>query len=323
MNPLSAYGWTKELDDLLARHTILGTQPARVVADFGTSLKVALPKIVTAELSGALAHHTHREQVPKVGDWVLVRLTDNSPPVIEALLPRQSEIARKVAGSKTLKQVIAANVDVAFVLLALDNDFSIDRLRRFLYQLSINAIKPVIVLNKADKVENAEEYISQLSSLELPVIAMVATKGTGMAELLNFIAPGKTAVLLGSSGVGKSTLTNRLLERDVQKTHAVRQSDDTGMHTTVHRELFMLPGGGLLIDMPGIRELQLWGTEEALDENFDDIAALFRQCKYASCQHKDDDGCAVQRALKDGTLDPLHYAAYQKMKNELSTLKQR
>lgn len=323
MNPLSTYGWTKELEELWRDINIPGTLPARVIADFGTSLKVAMPAIITAELSGKLAHYTGREHIPKVGDWVLVRISSNNNAVIELVLPRQTEIARKVAGKQTTKQVLAANVDVAFVLLALDNDFSVDRVSRFLYQLSVNAIRPVIVLNKADKVENLTTYISQLESFKLPIIATIATEGTGVTELRSFIPPGKTAVLLGSSGVGKSTLTNQLLGQEVQRTQTIRTSDETGKHTTVHRELFILPEGGLLIDMPGIRELQLWGSEETLNENFDDIITLAHHCKYSSCRHGNEQGCAIQKALNDGRLEQAHYASFLKMKSELSGLQLR
>jgi ribosome biogenesis GTPase len=323
MNTLSSFGWSKELDESWQARHAPGTQPGRVVADFGTSLKVATPDVITAELSGKLAHYSRDLDVPKVGDWVALRLSDNSNAVIEAVLPRRGEIARKVAGNQTKKQVIATHIDIAFVLLALDNDFSVDRLRRFLYQLSINSIQPVIVLNKADKTDDVESYARQLASFELPIIKTIATEGVGVDELLAYIRPGHTAILLGSSGVGKSTLTNHLLGRLAQKTQTVRESDDTGKHTTVHRELFMLPGGGLLIDTPGIRELQLWGTEEDLEENYDDIAALASKCRYSSCQHGTEEGCAIQQALKDGSLSRSRYDAYLKMKNELVTLKVR
>jgi ribosome biogenesis GTPase len=294
---------------------------ARVIADFGTSLKIAMPDVVTAELSGKLAHYENHENTPKVGDWVAVRTSEYGHAVIEAVLPRKSELARKVAGKRIAKQIIAANIDVAFVLLALDNDFSIERLQRFLYQLSIDAIRPVIVLNKADKTNDVAGYIESLRELELPTIVTTATKGTGVDQLLAHIPVGQTAILLGSSGVGKSTLTNQLLGRDKQATQAVRESDATGKHTTVHRELFILPGGGLLIDTPGVRELQLWGSEEDLAENFDDIAELASQCKFSSCKHQDEAGCAVQAALQNNTLSRQHYANYLKMKQELANLK--
>jgi len=320
---LTAYGWTDDFRQKWEALQLDGTAPARVVADFGTSLKIVTPEVVTAELSGKLAHYGSRQDVPKVGDWVAVRLSDNGNAVVEAVIPRRSEIARKTAGKQAVKQVIATNVDVAFVLLALDNDFSIDRLKRFLYQLSIDAVSPVIVLNKADKTDGLAGYVDSIRSLGLPIVVTTAIEGVGVDEMLAHIPAGKTAILLGSSGVGKSTLTNRLLGREAQATRAVRESDSTGVHTTVHRELFVLPGGGLLIDTPGVRELQLWGTEEDLAENFDDITGLIGQCRYNTCTHQTETGCAIRAALHDGTLNRAHYTGYLKMKHELAALKTR
>jgi len=321
MEDLSRFGWNDGWADKWQRLTIAGTVPARVVADFGTSLKLVTPELVTAELSGILAHYTSKDLVPKVGDWVAVRLLDNGNAVVESIVPRRSEIARKAAGQRNVKQIIAANVDVAFVLLALDNDFSIERLKRYLYQLSVSNVSPVVVLNKADKVDDINPYLTSLESLGLPIIISTATEGMGVEDILSHIGPAQTAILLGSSGVGKSTLTNRLLGREAQATQEVRASDDTGKHTTVHRELFMLPNGGLLIDTPGIRELQLWGTQEDLDDNFDDVAELISQCQYTTCQHNGEVGCAIQAAINDGRLQASHYADYVKMKAELKVVR--
>ena len=323
MEELTHFGWTDEFRAKWQELGMTGVVPARVIADFGTSVKVVTPELITAEVAGKLSHSANREQVPKVGDWVAVRLFDSSTAVVEAVLPRHSEIARKVAGKQTKKQVIAANIDKAFVLLALDNDFSVERLQRFLYQLSISNISPIIVLNKADKVDDLAPYLASLRTLDLPIIIATATEGTGVKEILAHITPGETAILLGSSGVGKSTLTNQLLGEELQATQAVRSSDDTGRHTTVHRELFVLPGGGLLIDTPGIRELQLWGTQEDLDDKFDDIADLATQCKYTTCGHTSEPGCAILAALQSGVLDASHYADYVKMKGELGKLHSR
>ena len=319
MNNLETFGWTKE--NQLAWETLQleGLQPARVVADFGTSLKLAATDIITAELSGKLAHYSDRDETPKVGDWVAVRVLDNSA-VIERVVLRSNEIARKVTGKRAVKQIFAANVDIAFVLLSLDNDFSIERLNRFLFQLSVNAIETVIVLNKADKTDDLDSFIKQLELIDIPIIVTTATDDSSTDEMMTFIKPGKTAILLGSSGVGKSTLTNKLLGREAQETGEVRASDSTGKHTTVHRELFILPNGGILIDTPGIRELQLWGTEEELDANFDDIAQLALKCKYTNCRHDHEKGCAVHKALANGKLDKKHYANYLKMKAEVSKL---
>lgn len=323
MDQLEQFGWTDDIQQRWQKVAQPDLVPARVVADFGTSLRIVTPTVLTAELSGKLAHYTPAEFTPKIGDWVGARLSSNGRAVIEVLVPRWSEIARKAAGNQTSKQVMAANVDIAFVLLALDGDFSIEQLKRFVYQLSISHIKPVIVLNKADKVADTASYVANVQHLNLPIVISTATRGVGVTEIMSHIAPGRTAILLGSSGVGKSTLTNMLLQRDVQATQAVRTSDATGQHTTVHRELFVLPGGGLLIDTPGIRELQLWGTEDKLEENFDDVARLIRQCKYTTCRHNGEEGCAIQEALRNGSLETSHYASYLKMRAELKVLRQK
>lgn len=319
MNTLASYGWTETHQAAWDSLSIATAVPARVVADFGTSLKIATPEIMSAELSGKLAHYTDKTLMPKVGDWVAVTISDNNT-VIESVILRSNEIARKVTGKRTMKQVIAANIDIAFVLLALDNDFSVERLKRFLYQLSISSIEPVIVLNKADKTEDLQSYIAQINQLSLPIIVTTATIGDGIEAIASSIKAGKTAILLGSSGVGKSTLTNKLLGRDAQSTGDVKVSDTTGRHTTVHRELFILPNHGILIDTPGIRELQLWGTNDELDENYDDITLLASQCKYANCRHGSEAGCVINKALADGTLDQKHYKNYVKMKSELVIL---
>ena len=319
MNLLSTYGWTDRHQHNWDSLDLPGLTPARVVADFGTSLKLAAPDIISAELSGKLAHYSHRDETPKVGDWVAVRILDNSA-VVESVVLRANEIARKSAGRRAVKQIFAANVDLAFVLLALDNDFSIERLKRFMFQLSIHKITPVIVLNKADKTNDLQSYVDQLQLFEAPIVTTVATENIGVDEVLSYIKPGETAILLGSSGVGKSTLTNQILGRQAQETQEVRASDSTGKHTTVHRELFILPNGGILIDTPGIRELQLWGTEEDLAANFDDIIELAKKCKFANCKHAHEKGCAVHKALANGRLDKNHYANYEKMKAELTKL---
>lgn len=319
MRSLADFGWTESHQQEWDALGVAGAQPARVVADFGTSLKVAVPEIITAELSGRLAHYARRDAVPKVGDWVAVAVSDDSA-VITSVELRKNEIARKVTGGRTQKQAIAANVDSAFVLLALDDDFSVERLKRFLYQLSVSAVQPVIVLNKADKTHDIQSYTEQLRHLNVPIIVTTATEGKGIDDIALHITPGTTALLLGSSGVGKSTITNQLLKSNVQAVGAVRESDSKGRHTTVHRELFILPNGGILIDTPGIRELQLWGTEDELAANYDDITALMAQCKYTNCQHAGEQGCAVTAALTDGTLDAEHYDGFIKMKRELSEL---
>jgi len=320
MDNLFKYGWTDKHQQAWETFNLSPSIPAKVIADFGTSLKIATPEIITAELSGKLAHYTSRDITPKVGDWVAVTISENNNATIETVVLRVNDVARKVAGKKTKKQILATNIDIAFVLLSLDDDFSVERLKRFLYQLSINSIETVIVLNKADKTDDIQFYLQQLAELSIPIVITSANEGIGVEAIAAHIKPAKTAILLGSSGVGKSTLTNKLLGRDVQATNSVRESNSSGRHTTVHRELFILPNGGILIDTPGIKELQLWGTADELDENYSDIATLIRQCKYNNCRHTSEEGCAIVEALKNGQLNPQHYANYIKMKSELANL---
>lgn len=319
MHTLKDYGWTEAHQHNWSALQLNELQPARVVADFGTSLKLATPEIITAELSGKLAHYSSRDETPKVGDWVAVRLLDNSA-VVESVVLRSNEIARKVTGKRILKQIFAANVDIAFVLFSLDNDFSVERLRRFLFQLSESNVKAAIILNKADKTDDVQSYISQLDAFALPIITSVATDSSNVNEILALIQPGNTAILLGSSGVGKSTLTNKILRREAQITGKVRSSDSTGRHTTVHRELFLLPNGGILIDTPGIRELQLWGSDENLEVTFADIIQLADTCRYSNCKHQKEKGCAIHKALANGTLDKKRYEDYLKLKSEIEAL---
>ncbi|MGF7228560.1 MAG: ribosome small subunit-dependent GTPase A [Candidatus Saccharibacteria bacterium] len=320
MNDLQIYGWNDAFEKSWATIATKRLVPARVIADFGTSLKVVTPAEKTATISGHIRHNSLVEDFPKVGDWVGVELFGAHAAVIEVVVPRHSEIARKAAGHRIKKQIMATNIDIAFVLQALDKDFSPERLQRYLYQLSVDHIEPVLVLNKADKTEDLQPYLDAVAPFGVRVIVSSASTGAGVDDIRAAILPGKTAILLGSSGVGKSTLTNTLIGRNQQATQTTRESDDTGRHTTIHRELFILPNGGLLIDTPGIRELQLWGVEEDLAENFDDIAELAAQCKYSNCRHGSEAGCRIQAALQSGELDRTHYQNYLKMRGELKHL---
>lgn len=318
---LKQFGWNETTQAAWLALNMPQLVPARVIADFGSMLKVAAPSEWKAEISGKLMHDARHTDLPKVGDWIGLHTFEDGHAYIETVLPRKSELSRKAAGAKVERQVMCANVDVAFVVQALDDDFSIKRLQRYLFQLQQGNIKPILVFNKADKVIDLETYIEQVKTLNVDYIVTSAKTGEGVQAMLDHLQPGETAVLLGSSGVGKSTLTNQLLGRSAQATQEVRERDGKGRHTTIHRELFMLEGGGLLVDMPGIRELQLWGTEDDLEETFDDVTELAMQCKYTTCSHGSEPGCAIHRALANGKLDKAHYENYLKMKRELDYLK--
>ena len=319
MIDLQTYGY----DDYYKNaFTVLGLGdclPARVVADYGSFLKAVTPDEVEAEIAGALTHDTDTYLLPKVGDWVALQPGDGGRATIRAVLPRKSEISRKSAGSSNARQVLAANVDVAFVVQALDQDFSPMRLERYSYQLRQSDIEPVFVFNKADKAYDIDEKLDVIKQAGFEYIIATANAGKGINEIADMIGAGKTAVLLGSSGVGKSTLTNALLGKDLQKTAAIRERDSTGRHTTSHRELFVLPAGGMMIDTPGIRELQLWGAEEFLAKSFGDIETLARECEYRNCSHTKEINCAVRRAVMDGSLTAVRLESYLKFKTELQT----
>lgn len=256
---------------------------------------------------------------PAVGDWVAAEmLRGGGRPIIQEVLPRRSQFVRKVAGRRLEEQVIAANVDTAFVVMALDGDFNVRRLERYLAQSFESGAKSIVVLNKADDCGDLAARVAEVESIAagVPIFSVSARTGDGVNALDTYLASGQTIVLLGSSGVGKSTLVNLLLQRDAQAVQTVRASDSRGRHTTTSRELFALPGGALLIDTPGLRELQLWGATEGVEQAFSDIEELAAQCKYGNCGHTTEPGCAVQAAIAEGHLDESRLENQRKLERE-------
>jgi len=314
---LETYGWNDYFATALRELALKSCVPGRVIADHGSYLKVVTPTETIAEIAGALTHASEPYQLPKVGDWVALQLSDHNKAIIRAVLPRTSEINRKAAGTGNVRQVLATNVDIAFVVQALDFDFSPSRLERYTYQLRQSNIEPTFIFNKADKALDLSAKLAIVKALNVPFIVTTAIAGEGIEEVRAIISKGKTAVFLGSSGVGKSTLTNALLGDERQKTATVRESDSMGRHTTSHRELFVLPGGGLIIDTPGIRELQLWGEEEYLASSFKDVEELASQCEFRNCSHTKEVNCAVIRAIEQQVLPAARLESYLKLKNEL------
>jgi ribosome biogenesis GTPase / thiamine phosphate phosphatase len=281
----------------------------------------------TAHVSGRFRFEAQtRADFPAIGDWVAIDpVEQGATAVIHALLPRRSRFARKVAGSRTEEQVLAANVDTVFLVTAMDQEFDARRLERYLTLAWDSGADPVVVLNKADTCDHPDSYIAAAQELAagMPVHAVSALSGAGLEALMGYIEPGRTVALLGSSGVGKSTLINALLGEDLLATGAVREDDHRGRHTTTHRELVVLPQGGVLIDSPGMRELQLWADEDGLSASFSDIQALAERCRFRDCGHHREPGCAVQAALRDGTLAPGRYQGYLKLQRELKHLETR
>lgn len=320
---LAALGWTPDRDAERAGLLERGYDVARVVRiDRGAyHVRPGNPD-APAKLIGGLRKAPRAER-PAVGDWVALRPgTDTTPAAITAVLPRRSVFRRKVAGARSEAQVVAANVDVVFLVVGLDEDFTPRRVERLLLLAREGGVAPVVLLNKAD-LPSPDALAARLAeTVEVaagaPVHAVSSRTGLGLDAARGHLAPGRTVALLGSSGVGKSSLANRLLGEERLATRAVRASDGRGRHTTTHRELVELEDGTLLVDTPGMRELGVVGDEDGLDETFDDVAALAAACRYSDCAHGKEPGCAVLAALATGELDPARLAAFQKLEVELA-----
>jgi ribosome biogenesis GTPase / thiamine phosphate phosphatase len=267
-------------------------------------------------------------EFPKVGDYVEYAEGEKDQAVIENVLPRKNQIVRDASERSRKRavpkpQVIATNVDVMFIVMGLDDDYSLARLERYLALAKESKVKPVIVLNKSDVVEDVSKYFSEVSAMapRTPAHVVSARSGEGMDQLLTHLSAETTAVLLGSSGAGKSTITNWLLKQEKQLTKEVRESDGRGRHTTTSRELFNLPTGGYLIDTPGMRELGILSVPETTGESFEDIELLAKQCRYVNCDHEKSRNCALQEALQAGTIDKKRFENFLKLQKEQEYLK--
>ncbi|WP_369899986.1 ribosome small subunit-dependent GTPase A [Bacillus manliponensis] len=275
-----------------------------------------------AELSGKFRYETlAKGDYPAVGDWVAVtKLPNEKKVIIQQVLPRKSSFSRKVAGEKTEEQIVAANVDYLFLVNALNADFNIRRIERYLLLAYESGATPVIVLTKSDLCLEVEQRFIEVESVAIgvPIFVVDSLHKIGIEELQSFVEQGKTIALIGSSGAGKSTLLNALMGRDAAKTGDIRESDSKGRHTTTHRELFKLPNGGLVIDTPGMRELQLWEGSGAIYTTFSDIEEAAQNCRFRDCKHEKEPGCAVWCAIEEGVLTEGRLLNYKKLQKEVA-----
>jgi ribosome biogenesis GTPase len=329
----------------------LKSKPARISRQFNNYYEaVANSGIYLAEVRGSLRRRAERsagtggapaskdtdrdlppqyeeEALPAVGDWVVIDEAGADRAVITSVLPRLNRLSRKTAGRETVEQVIAANVDIFFIVTGLDDNFNVNRIERYLTLAYESGVEPVIILNKVDLCDPEDLAVKQDAVESIagvsPVLVVSAEYKIGMDEISAMITKGKTAVLAGSSGVGKSSIINSLLGEDRQTVQEIRDSDGRGRHTTTRRELIVLAGGGLIIDTPGMREVQLWAGEESLTQSFSDIEELAEECRFRDCRHESEPGCAVKAALEDGRLDAARFENYRKMEKEIAYLQRR
>ena len=319
------YGWdderTAEFESLAAP----GLVPGRVVKQARDRSTLVTPLgESSAEVSGRFRHEAAGPaDFPVVGDWAAVEPSGGGPALIHALLPRRSAFARKAAGEGIEAQVAAANIDTVFLVSGLDGDLNLRRIERYLAAALEGGAAPVLVLNKADLRPDLDEIVEEVRAVApgVPVVAVSAHDEGGLAGLAPFLAPRKTIALLGSSGVGKSTIINRLLGEERFRTSPMSDAAaGRGRHTTTARELVRLPGGALLVDTPGMRELQLWSGEDGLDRAFEDIEALAARCRFPDCRHEGEPDCAVRDAAGKGLLDARRLESFLKLRREVRFL---
>jgi ribosome biogenesis GTPase len=318
---LTALGWNAALAEAFAPHAAEGLVPARVSLEHTHIYRVLTAEgELLARVAGRLRHRADRRvDFPAVGDWVAVEpATPGADARIRAVLPRFSRFSRRAAGDPTEEQIVAANVDTVFIVGGLDAEFNPRRIERYLVVAWESGASPVVVLNKADLVDDPQRLVDEVSRLasSVPVHAVSARHPETLAVLHSHLGYGRTGALLGSSGVGKSTIVNQLIGREVLRTRDVRESDSRGRHTSTARQLIVLPQGGVIIDTPGMRELQLWETGQALSGAFADVEEIGGECRFRDCSHRHEPGCAVRAAVDAGDLARERLDSYVKLRDE-------
>ncbi|MDP0492048.1 MAG: ribosome small subunit-dependent GTPase A [Verrucomicrobiota bacterium JB023] len=328
---LQDLGWNEFFNEQFEPFRKKGWEPARLAEETKINFRALLDGEEELEVvtGGKVWHEaTCDADLPAVGDWVAIeRQGDDDEHIIRARLERRTTFSRKMPGKSSEEQVIAANVDLVIVVTDAVADFNVRRLERYLTLIARSGARPVILINKADLVNDDEmaDLVAAVHEIEpqAEVRGASALKGTGLEILKSYLSPGVTMALVGSSGVGKSTLVNQLLGRDEVWTGDVNEVTGKGRHTTSWRELVMVPGGGMLIDNPGIREVQMWTDETTLREQFIDIEELTSQCRFSDCSHQKDAGCAIVAAVEKGELDPGRYESFLNLEDEIAELNRR
>ena len=317
MNSLEAFGWNEQFHLSVQSEISNDVVVGRVVEEQRELYLVAFADGERwASLAGRLRHEPGAMGFPAVGDWVLARCGGDRAR-IERVVPRRSCFRRK-APETGLEQVIAANIDVAFVVAALGGDFNLRRIERYLTAVWDSGAQPVVVLTKADLRDDVENFEREVDAIApgVRIIATSSLRDHNIHLVRSLIEPGSTAVIIGSSGTGKSTLVNKLLGFDAQYVSHVSDHLDKGRHTTTSRKLILLPGGGMIIDTPGMRELQFYDVGEGVSRTFEDVEQLIASCKFSDCVHRTEPGCAIRGALDDGSLDADRWKSFQKLERE-------
>jgi len=325
---LTDMGWNPVFEKHFEQHRDQNLIPGRVAREDRShyTLWTDSGEITVGVAENLRYQASSKSGFPAVGDWVaLARHDSPDQREIVSILPRSSCFLRKVAGQTTEEQVLAANIDTVFLVTGLDNNFNVRRIERYLTLAWNSGASPVVVLNKADVCPEIQSRLDEVREVAIgvPVHAVSAVRQEGINTIAPYLEQGKTVALLGSSGVGKSTMINALLGEDRLDTGKVRLDDSRGRHTTTRREMILLPGGGILIDTPGMRELQVWGDKEGLQRTFDDIEKLAAGCRFADCVHQSEPGCAVRAAIEQGALDQARYDSYLKLQREFAHLERR